>query len=92
MKDEDDIPDKSNKDKVTPIYLDSIVWFNEVHRDCFVGDLGARVKRQWQFPRNENGDYDEKGTFNEPAKECTFKYDAQARFSLGVAQKEVFVD
>ena len=92
LKDDDDIPSKFHKDKVTPVNPDAIVWFDEVHRDCFVGDLGARVTRQWQFPRNENGDYNENGTFNEPAKECTFKYDAQARFSLGVAQKEVFVD
>ena len=92
MKDDVDILDKFHKDKVTPINPDAIVWFDEVHRDCFVGDLGARMTRQWQFPQNENGDYDENGTFNEPAKECIFKYDAQARFSLGVAQKEVFVD
>ena len=44
------------------------------------------------IPRYENEDYDENGTFNKPAKECTSKYDAQACFSLGVTQDKVFVD
>ena len=56
------------------------------HRDCFVGDLGARVKRQCLFPRNTDGEYDENGTYIDPAVECNFKYNSQCQFSLGVGQ------
>ena len=40
----DPILDQFNIQKLTPIQPEAIHWWDEVHRDCFVGDLGARVK------------------------------------------------
>ncbi|NCF93533.1 MAG: hypothetical protein GWQ05_21640 [Verrucomicrobiaceae bacterium] len=85
----DPIPDTFNKDKLTPIDPDAVIWWDEVHRDCFTGDMGADVKRQWIFPRNEEGKYDESGGYNPVARVMTFKYNSQTKMSIGVGVKKV---
>ena len=74
-----ELPDVYNIDKLTSINKNAVGWFDEVHRDCFVGELGSKVNQQFQFRRNEKGELDENGTFNDPAKECSVKYNSQCR-------------
>lgn len=81
------LPNWFNKDMLTKIHPNSVTWWDEVHRECFVGELGAKMQYQCLFPRDADGNYDENGTYMDTAKECTFKYNTQLRLSLGASQK-----
>ena len=39
LEESDPLPDKFNINKLTKIHPEAIGWFDEVHRNCFVGDL-----------------------------------------------------
>ena len=84
---EDKIPDVFNPELLTPIHPDAVSWYDETHKDCCVSKLGGKVKRQFLFKRDAEGNYDPDGEYGDPSTEQTFKYNAQARFSLGCALK-----
>jgi len=67
-KDDGTLPDQFNVDKLRPIHPDAIAWWDETHRDCVVSDMGGMFQKQHLFPRDENGNYDEKGSYDDGAK------------------------
>lgn len=85
------LPDAFNEDilreKGLMIHPESILWVDETHRNCIRADLGAKFQKQCQFPRDEEGNYSENGTFQEGATESTNKYNKQVRMSLLCAQR-----
>ena len=84
------LPDYFKKELLRAMHVHAITLLDEVHHNCFVGDLGGKVKVQYLFARSEDGNYDAKGTmYNDPAKECTFKYNSRCCFSLGVGERMV---
>ena len=87
------VPDCFNKEKLDPISFKGTAWWDEAHKDCHVGDGRDKDSKQYKFPRNELGEYDQKGEISQDtAFYCQFKYNKQLRLALGVAQKEIEVD
>ena len=75
--------------KMCCLYMDGIGWFNETHHECYVGHGADKNAKHVKFARNENGEYDENGTFSdEIAMYCTFKYNKQVQLMLGVTMKQ----
>eukprot|EP00536_Pseudo-nitzschia_multiseries_P014911 jgi/Psemu1/40532/gm1.40532_g len=61
----------------TPLKLSQVVWFDELHKQCHIGD------------RNPNGKLDPNGKYPEKGKTVLqVKYEQQARFNFGVYMSE----
>ena len=84
---ENNIPAWFHPLNVTPLPPDAVSWFDETHKDCCVSDHGGKVKRQYLFKRDKNGNYDVMGEFGKAGTERTFKYNSQCRLALGCAVK-----
>lgn len=88
---EEYLPDYYNIDKLTPIKLSRIAWFDETHRYCQVGGTqgtGLGTKFNITMPRDERGNLDPNGTTthtNDKKGPMKCKYDKQIRLLLGVA-------
>ena len=49
------VPACVDKDKLVPLRLDGIVWWDTVHKECFISDYRKESKTQTHFPRNPDG-------------------------------------
>jgi hypothetical protein len=66
LRDEDNVlPDYFNPYEMTPLDLCAIGWWDEVHKECFIGTFREGQNTQVRFARDENGNYDPKGTYRE---------------------------
>ena len=63
-----------------------LTWWDEVHRDCSISELGADKRSSVQFPRDSEGKYNEQGTYAKPPMTCKHKYTDQMRKSFGVGK------
>ena len=79
------IPPCFDKTLLTPLNLAGIAWWDEVHKDCFIGDFHEGTKTQTRFCRDEEGNYDPKGEFCDEKNALQVKYAKQVRFSFSVA-------
>ena len=75
-----------NKERLTKIHPHGVKWWGKVRMECFVGELGAKMKHQCLFPRDVDGNYDKNRTYMDLAK-CTFKCNTQLSVSLGASKK-----
>ena len=68
--------------------LDAIGWWDEVHKQCHIGDSREGATEHVQFPRDNNGRYNANGTFSEEARGVVLKvkYAEQVQKCLGVAE------
>ena len=72
-----------------PLNIWAIAWWDEVHKDCFIGDFREGQKSQRRFPRDSEGNYDpENGTYRDEKVALQVKYAKQVRFSFGVAIRD----
>eukprot|EP00536_Pseudo-nitzschia_multiseries_P016904 jgi/Psemu1/48298/gm1.48298_g len=75
---------------LTPLKLSHVVWFDELHKQCHIGESGSRVgpgkpNVAISFKRNANGKLDPNGKYPEKGKTVLqVKYEQQARFNFGV--------
>eukprot|EP00536_Pseudo-nitzschia_multiseries_P012731 jgi/Psemu1/33007/gm1.33007_g len=75
---------------LTPLKLSQVVWFDELHKQCHIGESGSRVgpgtpNVAISFKRNANGKLDPNGKYPEKGKTVLqVKYERQARFNFGV--------
>eukprot|EP00536_Pseudo-nitzschia_multiseries_P016558 jgi/Psemu1/46626/gm1.46626_g len=75
---------------LTPLKLSQVVWFDELHKQCHIGESGSRVgpgkpNVAISFKRNANGKLDPHGKYPEKGKTVLqVKYEQQARFNFGV--------
>ena len=84
-----ELPDCFDADMMEKISLAAIAWWDEVHKDCFIGDFREGSSTQLRFKRNEKGELDEEnGEYREETLELQVKYAKQVRFSFGVALRE----
>ena len=65
--------------------MEGIVWWDEVHKECFIGDFREGSSTQTCFPRDENGKYTLDGEYRDEKKLLTVKFPKQGRFCFGVA-------
>ena len=77
--------------KLTMLSLADVVWFDEMHKKCTIGESGSRVgpgkpNVTISFKRDESGKLDLKnGSYNEEQKTILqVKYEHEARFCFGV--------
>eukprot|EP00536_Pseudo-nitzschia_multiseries_P005982 jgi/Psemu1/14153/gm1.14153_g len=79
---------------LTPLKLSQVVWFDELHKQCHIGESGSRVGSgkpnvAISFKRNANGKLDPNGKYPEKGKTVLqVKYERQARFNFGVYMSE----
>eukprot|EP00536_Pseudo-nitzschia_multiseries_P015155 jgi/Psemu1/41493/gm1.41493_g len=79
---------------LTPLKLSQVVWFDELHKQCHIGESGSRVgpgkpNVAISFKRNANGKLDPNGKYPEKGKTVLqVKYERQARFNFGVYMSE----
>eukprot|EP00536_Pseudo-nitzschia_multiseries_P007164 jgi/Psemu1/17260/gm1.17260_g len=79
---------------LTPLKLSQVVWFDELHKQCHIGESGSRVgpgkpNVAISFKRNANGKLDPNGKYPEKGKTVLqVKYEQQARFNFGVYMSE----
>eukprot|EP00536_Pseudo-nitzschia_multiseries_P007536 jgi/Psemu1/18162/gm1.18162_g len=79
---------------LTPLKLSQVVWFDELHKQCHIGESGSRVGTgkpnvAISFKRNANGKLDPNGKYPEKGKTVLqVKYEQQARFNFGVYMSE----
>ena len=66
-----------DKDKLVPLHLYDIVWWNEVHKECFIWDYPEGTKTQTQFPRNPDRTYNPDGKYHVKKQLLTVKYPKQ---------------
>ena len=78
------VPAYSDKGKPVPLRSDGIVWWDEVHKECFIGDYREGSKTQTQFPRDPDGTYNPDGEYRDEKQLLTVKYPKQGRFCLGI--------
>jgi hypothetical protein len=80
------IPDYWNSEKLTPINLSQIAWWDETHRRCKIGGIAGVNDCYPTFPRNKEGYYDPNGEYSTTIiTQLKVKYQKEARFCLGVA-------
>ena len=79
------IPDKFNSEKLTKLFPEQIVWWDESHWKCVIG--GNNVNSQGdtvQFKRDSTGKLSPNGEYAEKPTKLDVKYEEEARFCLGV--------
>eukprot|EP00536_Pseudo-nitzschia_multiseries_P013397 jgi/Psemu1/35149/gm1.35149_g len=75
---------------LSPLKLSRIVWFDEIHKQCHIGQSGSRIgpgrpNVAISFKRNEFGKLDPNGEYAASDKSVLqVKYEREARFCLGV--------
>jgi hypothetical protein len=82
------LPDYYNPFELTELNIRAIAWWDEVHKDCFIGDFREGSKSQTRFPRNEEGQYDPDGEYRDEKTLLTVKFPKQIRLCLGVAVRD----
>eukprot|EP00536_Pseudo-nitzschia_multiseries_P005875 jgi/Psemu1/13890/gm1.13890_g len=79
---------------LTPLKLSQVVWFDELQKQCHIGESGSRVgpgkpNVAISFKRNANGKLDPNGNYPEKGKTVLqVKYEQQAGFNFGVYMSE----
>ena len=85
------LPPAFDRSKLKCFNLDQIVWWDEVHKKCHIGNLRPGATEHVQFPRDKEGRYDPNGEYcEERAKKgdvLQVKYENEVRFCFGVAVK-----
>lgn len=85
------LPDQYKRSELTPLCLEQIATWDEVHRKSQPGSALTTIKTEhkehmYQFPRAPNGKYDPKGEYRDNTMSVTkCKYVEEARFCFGVA-------
>ena len=82
------IPEWFDEEKVAPLELQQIVWWDETHQKCVIGNqLLVGQDGYFKFPRSENGEIDiENGQYKtEGIAYLSVKYDNEIRLALGCA-------
>ena len=75
------VPDYFNKDLLTKLAPEQIVWWDESHWKCIIGGKGINKLGQCvQFRWDENGKLDPNGTFSERPEVLNVKYDDEFWF------------
>ena len=76
------VPAYFDKGKRVPLRSDGIVWWDKVHKECFIGDYREESMTQTQFPRNPDGTYNPDSKYRDKKQLLTVKYPKQGRFCL----------
>jgi hypothetical protein len=82
------IPDYFNQEKMEPLSIEQIGWWDEMHKECQIGGIGAQKRNyQLQFKRDENGKLDPiNGKASGAQKSIVnVKYEQEVRLCLGCA-------
>ena len=69
------------------LVLEAIGFWDEVHKNCHIGNARERATKYVQFPMDENGRYDPPGTYSgdNGGVVLKVKYPEQGRWCFGVA-------
>jgi hypothetical protein len=70
------------RSKLPPLSIHQITFWDEVHKDQFVGVTGDVT---YAFPRDEDGVFDANGEVSHQSTQLHVKYTEQGRFCCGVA-------
>ena len=82
-------PDEYNINKLDNIDITQVVWWDETHPKCKIGQDYINNKKI-SFPRNENNIVDiNSGSYDVHPTKMTAKYDKELRVSLGVAVVDI---
>ena len=69
--------------------IEQIVYWDDVHKKCHIGNKREGAQDQIQFPRNDPGEYDPNGEYTEDCptdgKVMDVKFPQEGRFCFGVA-------
>ena len=65
IKVEDCFDQEQTKDVL--LHIDAIVWWDEVHKKCHIGDSREGATKHVQFPCNANGQFNLDGTYSKEA-------------------------
>ena len=60
-------------------------WWDETHKQCFIGNFREGQTEQHRFAQNKNGDYNENGTYCDGEVALQVKFPKETRLLLGVA-------
>ena len=60
-------------------------WWDKTHKQCFIGNCREGQTEQHLFAQNENGDYDENGTYRDREVALQVKFSKETHLLLGVA-------
>jgi hypothetical protein len=85
---DNELPDYFNPYELTSLHLRAIAWWDEVHKDCFLGDFREGQSSQTRFPRDASGQYDPLGEYRAEKSLLVVKFSKQTRLCLGVAVRE----
>jgi hypothetical protein len=72
-------------DKLKPLRLEQITWFDESHKKQHVGKMKNDKKIQMRFRRNADGKLDPNGELCPKGYEVGMKFSKEARFCFGAA-------
>jgi hypothetical protein len=71
------------KNLLTPLNIEGIVWWDETHRKCLIG---SAMEFHFRFKRDTNGKLDNNGTFAQGAvSKMNVKFEKEVRLGLGCA-------
>jgi hypothetical protein len=79
------LPDCFNPEKLTKLNLCAIAWWDETHKDCFIGSFREGQSSGVQFACNDAGSYDPNGNFRDGKEALQVKYSKEVRLSLRIA-------
>ena len=83
-----ELPDYFNPKKLTPVYLNALVHWDETHKKPKYGRKTGKGKgrgTQTRYPRDADGAPDPNGTLAKRETQKQVKYDHESRFCLGAA-------
>merc|ERR1711935_148741 len=81
--------DYFNPEKLETLELSQIVFWDETHHRCYIGD-GAGRDYVFVFPRDENGNLDRNGKYKDTKlRHLKVKYSNEVRMSFGVAAVKI---
>ena len=85
------LPPCFNSSQIYHLALHQVVWWDEVHRKCLIGDSRDGATESVIFPQNEDGVYDATGTYSDEQKNSGYvvqvKYENEGRWCAGVAMR-----
>ena len=83
-------PPQFDPDKLPPLPVNSVVWWDEVHEKCNIGALVTKTKAyRLAFRVNKQGQFDPKGKYDRtPKTKLNVKFDGETRMGLGCAAVE----
>ena len=85
------LPPCFDSSQIYYLALHQVVWWDEVHRKCLIGDSRDGATESVIFPQNEDGVYDATGTYSDEQKNSGYvvqvKYENEGRWCAGVAMR-----